>query len=93
MESDGVPEGWGVEDREILLDVEEIHSALLERNQQHFHQAAETPFGHGFLYDLVGYSGISKVAQDIEDRRFLEGFDLESILPETRQVIAEMAMP
>ena len=32
VESNGVPEGWGVEDREILLDVEEIHSTLLERN-------------------------------------------------------------
>ena len=40
----------------------------------------------------MGYSGISKAAQDIVDRRFLEGFDLESILLEMRQVIAEMAM-
>jgi hypothetical protein len=24
---------------------------------------ADTPFGHGVLYDLVGYSGISSAAQ------------------------------
>ena len=33
------------------------------------------------------------MAQDIVDGRFLEGFNLESILLEMRQVIAEMAIP
>lgn len=48
-----------MERREVLLDAEETHKAILERNKQHFHQAAETPFGHGILADLVGYSGLS----------------------------------
>jgi hypothetical protein len=30
---------------EVLLEIDDIHRALLERNKKHFHQAAETPFG------------------------------------------------
>jgi hypothetical protein len=54
----------GEEIREVLLEVDDIHKALLEQNRKHFHQADETPFAGGaenlVLYDLLGYTGMSK---------------------------------
>jgi hypothetical protein len=51
---------------EVLLELDDIHRALLERNKKHFHQTAETPFGgevrEGILADLVCYSGLMKEA-------------------------------
>jgi hypothetical protein len=79
--------------REILLEVDDIHQALLARNKKHFHQAAETPFGHGILQDLVGFSGLNSAATDIINGSFLDKHDLPDILPETRQMIMELAMP
>jgi hypothetical protein len=95
MMTDTLPTATAAEQtgkHEILLDMEDIHQALLERNLKYFNQAAETLFGHGILYDLVGYSGISMAAQAIVDGNFLKTYDVEDILPETRRVIAEMAM-
>ena len=89
----------GEEVREVLLEVEDIHHALLERNRKHFHQSDDTPFVGGaenmVLYDLLGYTGMSKAARDVVDGTFLEkyGDDLGNILPETEQVIKELAMP
>ena len=37
----------GKEVREVLLEVDEIHKAILAQNKQHFHQADETPFAGG----------------------------------------------
>jgi hypothetical protein len=37
----------GNEVREVLLEVEDIHKAILEWNKCHFHQADETPFHQG----------------------------------------------
>ena len=88
----------GLEVREVLLEVDDIHKAILERNRKHFHQADDTPFGGGeentVLYDLIGYTGMSAAAKDIVDDTFMEkhGGDIE-MLPETEQVIREMAMP
>jgi hypothetical protein len=52
----------------VLLDAEDIHKALLERNQWHFHQAHDTPFGDSkddtVLFDL-GYSGLNEAAKSI----------------------------
>ena len=59
-------------DHEILLKMEDIHKALLERNKQQFHQAAETPFGHGFFQDLISYFGLSQAAEDIVSGNFLD---------------------
>jgi len=78
---------------EILLGIEEIHEALLEHNKKHFHQAAETPFGHGLLQDLVGFLGLTQGANAIVEGTFLEEYENLDLLPETRQLIAEMAMP
>lgn len=85
----------GNDKREILLDADDIHKALLDRNKKHFHQAAETPFGHGILGDLVGYSGLSKAAKDIVNGEFLTKYPdvTEAMLPETQQLVTEMAMP
>jgi hypothetical protein len=88
----------GEEVREVLLEVEDIHHALLQRIRKHFHQSDDTPFAGGaenmVLYDLLGYTGMSK-ARDVVDGTFLEkyGDDLGNILPETEQVIKELAMP
>jgi hypothetical protein len=53
----------------------------------------DTPFGNGFLMDLVGYSGLSKAASDIVDGTFLDRHETTNLLPETKQLILEMAMP
>jgi hypothetical protein len=87
----------GEEVCEVLLEVDKIHKAILERNKNHFHQADETPFAGGaentVLYDLLGYTGMSKVAKDVVEGTFLEkyGDKLGDILPETEQVICEWA--
>jgi hypothetical protein len=63
------------------------------------HQAKETPFAGGakntVLYDLLGYTGMSKAAKDVVEGTFMEkyGDELGDILPETKQVIRELAMP
>ena len=84
--------------REILLEVDDIHKALLERNKKHFHQAAATPFGgevgEGILADLVGYSGLTEAAKAIVDGTFMEQYgDSVDMLPETTHLIMELAMP
>jgi hypothetical protein len=89
----------GNEVREVLLEVEDIHKAILERNKCHFHQADETPFAGGaentILYNLIGYTGMSQAAKDVVKGTFLEkhGNELKNLLPETEQLIKEMAMP
>jgi hypothetical protein len=81
------------EAQEILLAVDDIHTALLEQNKKHFHQAADTPFGHGILQDLVGYSGLNEAAMAILTGSFLDNPDLPDLLPKIRQMIQELAMP
>jgi hypothetical protein len=89
----------GNEVREVLLEVEDIHKAVLERNNCHFHQADKTPFAGGakntILYDLIGYTGMSQAAKHVVEGTFLEkhGDKLKNLLPETEQLIKEMAMP
>jgi hypothetical protein len=89
----------GNEVREVLLEVEDIHKAILEWNKRHFHQADKTPFAGGakntILYDLIGYMRMSQAAKDVVEGTFLEkhGDELKNLLPETQQLIKEMAMP
>jgi hypothetical protein len=47
------------------------------------------------LYDLIGYTGMSKAAKEVINGTFLEkcGDNLGDILPETEQVIRELSMP
>jgi len=80
--------------REILLEVEDIHKALLEQNKNHFCKAADTPFGSGNLYDLVGFTGLNEAADAIMEGTFLEeyGNDLD-LLPEREQLVTKLAMP
>jgi hypothetical protein len=88
----------GKEVREVLLEIEAIHKVLLARNKKHSHQADDTPFVGGsedtVLYDLIGYTGMSKEAKDVIEGTFLEKYGDElDILPETELVIRELAMP
>jgi Zn-dependent M28 family amino/carboxypeptidase len=89
----------GEEVCEVLLEVDDIHKAILKRNKKHFHQADATPFAGGaentILYDLIGYTGMSKAAKEVVNGTFLEkyGDDLGDILPETEQVIRELSTP
>ena len=48
-----------------LLDADAIEEELINYNRDWFKQAAETPFGHGELYDMVGYSGLTEEADVI----------------------------
>jgi hypothetical protein len=52
---------------DTLIDSNEIEAELLRYNHAWFRQAAETPFGHGDLFDLVGYSGLTEAADAIVD--------------------------
>jgi hypothetical protein len=59
----------------------------------------ETPFAGGaentILYYLIGYMGMSQAAKDVVKGTFLErhGNELKNLLPDTEQLIKEMAMP
>ena len=91
-------DGNGNEIREVLLDADDIHNAILEWNKQHFHQATDTPFGgspnDSMLFDLVGYSGMNAAAKEIVEGTFLATYgDNLELLPETEQLIKELAMP
>ncbi|KAI2493431.1 hypothetical protein MHU86_21130 [Fragilaria crotonensis] len=49
-----------------ILDSEEIEHELMTYNRAWFRQAHETPFGHGELYDMVGYDGLTEEADNIK---------------------------
>jgi hypothetical protein len=55
-----------------ILNCEEIEHELLTYNRNWFRQAHETPFGHGELYDMVGYDGLPEEADNI-----VSGFCIE----------------
>ncbi len=42
---------------DTILDCDRIEQELLRYNRKWFRQAAETPFGHGELFQLLGYDG------------------------------------
>ncbi len=48
-----------------ILDCAEIEHELLRYNKKWFRQAHVTPFGHGELYNLVGYDGLTEEATNI----------------------------
>ena len=48
-----------------LLDCDEIDAELLRYNRDWFRQASETPFGHGELFDMLGFSGLTDEANAI----------------------------
>jgi hypothetical protein len=98
-EDNAIRDEAGEEVCEVLLEVDDIHKAILEQNKKHFHQADETPFAGGaentVLYDLLGYTGMSQAAKDAVDGTFLVkyGDKLGNILPKTEQVIYKLSMP
>ncbi len=50
---------------DTLLDCEAIEHELLRYNREWFRQAKTTPFGHGELFDLLGYDGLTDEASAI----------------------------
>ena len=50
---------------DTLLDCTDIEATLMDYNRQWFCQAAETPFGHGKLFDMVGFDGLTEEADAI----------------------------
>ena len=48
-----------------ILDPDEINAELLRYNREWFRQAADTPFGYGELFDMVGFSGTTPEADAI----------------------------
>ena len=55
-----------------LLDADAIEEELINCNREWFQQAAETPFGHGELFDMVGYSGLTDEADAIVEGDCIE---------------------
>ena len=50
---------------DTILDCDRIEQELLRYNRKWFRQAAETPFGHGELFQLLGYDGLTAEADAI----------------------------
>ena len=50
---------------ETILDCSTMEKTLNEYNRSWFRQAADTPFGHGDLYNLVGFDGLTEEADAI----------------------------
>jgi hypothetical protein len=50
-----------------LLDSDEIELELLRYNHEWFQQASDTPFGHGELYNMLGYSGLTEEAHAVAE--------------------------
>ena len=50
---------------ETILDCVTMEKTLNEYNRSWFRQAADTPFGHGDLYNLVGFDGLTEEADAI----------------------------
>ena len=50
---------------ETLLDCNEIEEELTRYNRNWFRQAKDTPFGHGALYEMMGYDGLTDQATAI----------------------------
>lgn len=48
-----------------ILDCNEIEAELTRYNREWFRQAKDTPFGHGELFNLVGYDGLTDTATAI----------------------------
>ena len=61
---------------ETLLDPAEIEAELLRYNHAWFRQAADTPFGHGELFDLVGFSGTTPDADAIHNGECIESLGI-----------------
>jgi hypothetical protein len=55
-----------------LLDADAIEEKLINYNCDWFRHAAETPFGHGKLYDMVGYAGLTDEADAIVEGNCIE---------------------
>jgi hypothetical protein len=65
-----------------LLDCDEIEHELLTYNRSWFRQAQDTPFGHGELYEMVGYDGLTEEADNI-----VSGFCIAHMgIPMTREL-------
>ena len=78
-------------DYTTVLDCAVIEEELTKYNREWFRQAKDTPFGHGELYDLVGYDGLTETATAIVDGECVEYMgipmqrELEVFLEECRR--------
>ena len=54
----------------LITDATKIEEILIERNQLHYAQAQETPFGHQPLLSLLGEDGTNNVSQSILQSSF-----------------------
>ena len=59
-------------DYDVITDSERIHVELIYYNRNWFSQASETPFGHGELFDLVGYDGLTEAADAVIEGECME---------------------
>jgi hypothetical protein len=50
---------------QTILDCTQMEATLNEYNRSWFRQASDTPFGHGDLYNLVGFEGLTEEADAI----------------------------
>jgi len=50
---------------ETILESDVMEKELREYNRQWFRQAHAIPFGHGELYDFVGFDGLTEQADAI----------------------------
>ena len=66
----------------VLTDKDDIHEALLRRNEKHLHQAAQTPFAHGKLRRRLRWDGTGVIAENmltgeiLNERKFSSAMQL-----------------
>jgi len=74
----------------VVLDSQEIESALLVHNTKHYGQAKETPFGHAPLYNLLGTDGTSDFCKQVLDGNYDSAIDLDSTSQELRLMLDQL---
>jgi len=71
----------------VVLDSQEIESALLVHNAKHYGQAKETPFGHALLNDILRTDGTSDFCKQVLDDNYDSTIDLDSTSQELRLML------
>jgi hypothetical protein len=82
----------GTEEWTTIFDQQQLETAILLHNFQHFQQAKHTPFGSGFLSELISSTGLTSASNKILQGTLFENYDSD-LFPELRTFILELAIP
>ncbi len=77
---------------DTILDCDAIEAKLTAYNKAWFRQAKDIPFGHGELFDLVGYDGLTEQATAIVEGECMDYMRI-SMTRKLRVFLAECCRP